>query len=191
MARGVQAYLVARGYVEQSGVENSIAKNKAVNWLNWITSDEGNNTLCTEVDNNRCKISKGSKNLFYTVFGALNILPHRRSETTKNTKLLKKIHRSKNYTKFMFWFETTFLTGEGYPRHLKATSLLINRVLNISFPEVKIKSKRVSKKLNNVARSLHKRDKENLLMKFMYKGITKDFKENLFANCPLEYLILI
>jgi hypothetical protein len=176
MARGVHAYLIAKGYLNKDKIEKEEVKKSAVNWFKWIESDEADEKLCTEFTANRCRITIGARNLFYHSFGALGVMP-------QGSGLAKKIRKSGWYLKNLFYIET-MVTETGYPRHLKASSLLMYRVLNMQ--DGTVKDKAVEKKMKKVAKFLYKKDKKNALMNFFHNGVTSELVDQVLNQCPVN-----
>lgn len=172
MARGVHAYLVAKSVLSDNEIQKTQTKEKAQNWLNWISSDEANNKLCTKFTKNRCNITIGARNLFYNSFSSIGALDEIKS------KIGKKIKRSKWYLKTLFFLETK-LSQKGYARHLKSASALIYRVINM-----KKNDRRIQKINHKVSKYLYKKDKKNALLDFMANGITNGSTRKLFSSCP-------
>jgi len=74
------------------------------------------------------------------------------------------------------------VTETGYPRHLKASSLLMYRVLNMQ--DGKIKDKKIERKMKKVAKFLHKKDTENALMNFFNNGVSEKLVDQVLTQCP-------
>ncbi len=176
MARGVHAYLIAKGHLNKDLEEKEEVKKSAVNWFKWIQSEEADEKLCTEFTANRCRITIGARNLFYNTFGALDVMP-------QGGGLARKVRKSGWYLKTLFHLET-MVTETGYPRHLKASSLLMYRVLNMQ--EGKIKDKKIEKKMRKVAKFLHKKDEDNALMNFFNNGVSSELVDQVLAQCPVN-----
>lgn len=172
MARGVHAYFIARAIVSQDPNEVAEIKKSALEWLEWIGTDEAGNKLCREFTQNRCNITIGAKNLFYEVYSALGIMPK------DGSKIIKKINRSKWYLKTIFLLETK-LSQKGFPRHLKASSVLFYRLLN-----KEKKDKRLTKILDKTAKWLYKKDENNLLMDFLANGMSVKLGQEVLKRCP-------
>jgi arsenate reductase-like glutaredoxin family protein len=176
MARGVHAYLIAKGHLNKDLEEKEEVKKSATNWFNWIMSDEADEKLCTIFTSNRCRITIGARNLFYNTFGALGVMP-------QGGGLARKVRKSGWYLKNLFYVET-MVTETGFPRHLKASSLLMYRVLNMK--DGKIKDKKIERKMKKVAKFLHKNDKENALMNFFNNGVTTENVDQVLSQCPVN-----
>lgn len=181
MARGVHAYLIAKAYLNKDLKEKKEVADSARKWLKWISMPEADNKLCTDFTKNRCRITLGSRNLFLNVFKAIDAFP-KKAEKMSAKRIVKKIERSHWYLKKLFLLETK-VSEKGYPRHLKATSTLIYRIINNK------KDKKITKVLNKTARWLHKKDRENNLLKFLDEGISEKLIENVLSLCPKELII--
>lgn len=174
MARGVHAYIIARGYLATDESQKLKVKEQAQNWLKWINTDEADNNLCTEYTRNRCNITIGARNLFYYSFNSVGALEG------LNFKMAKKIKRSKWYLNNIFLPETK-LSQTGFPRHLKSASALMYRVLNM-----KAKDKKVKKVTDKASEFLYKKDRENALLDFMANGVTDGSVNKLLTRCPVN-----
>jgi hypothetical protein len=174
MARGVHAYIIAKGYLATDKSQKLKVKEQAQNWLKWINTDEADNNLCTEFTRNRCNITIGARNLFYNSFNSIGALDG------LNFKMAKKIKRSKWYLKNIFLPETK-LSQTGFPRHLKSASALMYRVLNM-----KKNDKRIKKVTDRASKFLYKKDRENALLDFMANGVTEGAVKKVLTRCPVK-----
>ena len=180
MARGALSYLLAKiKFNDANEEEKDFYREQAVTWLNWI-ANEGNGEMCIQEGSNSCKLTIGVKNLFYEVMREVGVFKLIEDSNTKT--LVKKIKRKKNYESWIYPIEVS-LTPKGYPRHLKATSLLIYRIINMDM-NGKIKDKSKQKRWKRVAKKLHRKDKGNLLMEFHNKGASDELASKLIATCP-------
>lgn len=182
--RGVFAYLLADGYVSTDETKRAKARDAATRWLNWIT--ENNGRICLD-DSKTCDFDAwgGVGNMFYNVYHNLGILDRPHDAITRN------FFRSKWYYRWGFNAEirTLFfeeLRGLWYPRHLKASSLLLYRVMNMDPVTHEKKNLNVARRFGEAARRIYNGDPQNPLYRLFYEGVTVDLIQWVLNNFPEE-----
>ena len=182
MTRGALAYILAGAYLDQNSQTRLDTRLNALAWIKWIGNNDEGFKVCKNAKGNRCAMTPGTTNLFYEIYSVLKLLD---PNYGINPKLINKIKRKKNYESFLFGIETGIFTQDGYPRHLKATSLLIYRILNMELGSPgKTKDKSKRKRWNRIAKKLFKKDSNNLLMRFHHEGANDKLADMLIQTCP-------
>lgn len=188
--RGVFAYLLADGYVSKDPAKYATAVEAAEKWLYWIASND--ERICLE-DSRTCELTVGVHNMFYNVYRHLGVLPPRNAGP-----LARKFYDSRWYYRWGFLAETRLMPideidcelldkkGKWYPRHLKALSCLLYRVMNCDFPDrdswlagrssgrPRIRSRRAASVFGKAARRIWARDRTNPFYRLLYEGVTVD-----------------
>ena len=169
--RGIFAYLLADGYVSQGPAKYARAVLSAERWMQWVASND--DRICLD-DSRTCELTVGTHNMMYNTFRELGIIPG------PQLPIVRKLYRSRWYYGLPFLAEIRTLTldetfrDKWYPRHLKANTLLMYRVLNMDPMTHKKKSRHMARLWGKAARRIYKGDPMNPLYRLLYEGVTED-----------------
>lgn len=183
--RGIIAYLLAKGKVSTNLVENATAVARVSSWLNWITDHD--NKICVE-DANSCGLGYGTYNLYYNGFRLTGALPSR----DDGRSLVRSMYRSEWYLNFGFegevrlllWTEP-YLREKWYPLHIKASSVLLYRVMNLN-PDGSVRNRSIARKLGRVSRTIHRMNPDNALYDFFRNGNRPSLVAKVLDRCSGE-----
>ena len=142
------------------------------------------------MDSRTCELTVGTNKMFYNTYNYIGI------STAFAPSLHKKFYRSKWYYRFGFLGELRFLwvdeyfRDKWYPRHLKANTLLLYRVMNMDLPGPVKRDQSMARVFGKAARRIYKGDPGNPLYRLLYEGVTADLAQWVLDNFPTEKPIL-
>lgn len=180
--RGVFATLVAKGYISQDSAWNQRAQCAAAAWLSYI--NRSGNKICPE-DSRTCKLTTGTYNMFYNVYRHIGV-------PTKEYSLHRDFYASKWYYRWGFLAETRtlcldeYLRDKWYPRHLKANTALLYRVMNMDIPGFAKRNKHIARVLGKAVRRIYRGDPKNPLYRLLYEGVTSNLAEWVLDKYPFD-----
>jgi hypothetical protein len=183
-SRGVAAYLIAKVYVSEELADNAEAKERGERWMNWVTTN--GDVMCLE-DEGSCRFRIGNTNLLYNALRHADALP-----PASTSDLVKSMYRSEWYLMKGFnaevslfsWIDPTF-RDKWYPLHIKASSILMYRVMNIK-PDGAVRNRHIARRLGKAARTLHRMDLDNPLYDFLRNGNRPHLVSEVLEKCPAE-----
>jgi hypothetical protein len=181
-SRGVFAYLTS-AIASPGGGRLPVAQSQALSWLNWVDTSEFRGMLCEKWS--RCRLTPGVHNLFYNVYRHLGVLPGASSSVVAS-----EARRSRWYATLGFGLELRGMRlaartdGKWYPVHIKASDILIQRVLNLT--NGKVRNPRMARRWSARAKFIQNMDPNNLLYQFLRYGANDHLKANILKWAPRE-----
>lgn len=171
---GISAYFIARGILDPDPDVRERTKAQARKWLEWVNRHDG--VMCNPNPYGICNFSGGMQHHIWKMMG---ILSDKGISEYECSKTLRKMYKSRNEYKRLFW--EILGSGEGSSLHLTALNVFLYRTMYGD----KI-SKEMKEVMDFAASFIHNKDRDNIFYEFLDKGKQKSMIKKLLDRCPCE-----